>query len=118
MSHPLQKKQVDALAEKNISIELSETFVSEKCNQLSPHLTSAKVSTLAELIVNEAISKGCKHIAMTGEPLLTFHVWNLAKEKGLSVLQSTTERKTVEVEQADGTHLKTQVFDHVQWRTV
>ena len=118
MSHPLKKKQVDALAEKNITVELSETFVSEKCNQLSPHLTSAKIEKLAFMIVTEAISKGCKHIAMTGEPLLTFHVWTLAKRKGLSVLQSTTERKTVEVEQADGTHLKTQIFDHVQWRTI
>lgn len=116
MSHKLQEKQVDNLLEIDYQPILSDRFVELGCNRLAPTLTSDELLDIAILIVNEAVSKGCTAIAMTGEPMLTFHTWNKAKEKGLQVLQSTTERKTVEVEQTDGTMLKTKFFDHVQWR--
>jgi hypothetical protein len=53
---------------------------------------------------------------MTGEPMLTFLVWKLAKEQGLDVMQSTTERKTKEIVKENGSVLKTQIFEHIQWR--
>lgn len=38
--------------------------------------------------------------------------------KSMVCIQSTTERKSVENTQADGTVLKTAVFKHVQWRRI
>ena len=118
MSHALQGKQISALNELGFEVSISETYVAEKCNMLSPYLTSKEVREIAHKIINEAIENGCTGIAMTGEPMLTFHVWDIARASELEVLQSTTERKTVEVKQPDGSMLKTQIFDYVQWRAL
>ena len=118
MSHALQEKQILTLNELGYEVLISEVYVAEKCNMLSPRLTSQEVREIAYLIVQEGIENECTAIAMTGEPMLTFHVWDIARAYKLEVLQSTTERKTMEVKQPDGSMLKTQIFDHVQWRAI
>jgi hypothetical protein len=116
MSHQLQEKQTLALNVLGFQVITSEIYISEKCNMLSPNLTSEDLEIISQKIIKEAELKGCSGIIMVGEPMLTFHVWDIARASGLEILQSTTERKTVEETQKDGSIIKTQMFDHVQWR--
>ena len=89
-----------------------------------------EIQELAKAIVAEAVKAGATHFFCTGEPTLT--MWaNLyasriafdaidgivfRKPSGLTCIQSTTERRSVEVTNPDGTVTKTNVFQHVQWR--
>jgi hypothetical protein len=97
-----------------------------------------QVQALAKKIVGEAIKVGATHFFCVGEPTLTLwanviasnqlgfgvqgdNVWandfvQLRPGAGLICIQSTTERKSVETTQPDGSVLKTAVFNHVQWR--
>ena len=43
-------------------------------------------------------------------------VHNYTVYQKLSVIQSTTERRSIEVTNPDGSVTKTQIFQHVQWR--
>ena len=95
-----------------------------------------QVQTLAKKIVTEAIWIGATHFFCTGEPTLTMWAnlyasgnggfdfskassmvaWSEFRGGVLKCIQSTTERKSSEVVQPDGTVKKTQIFNHVQWR--
>lgn len=101
----------------------------------------AEIQELAKAIVAEAVKAGATHFYCVGEPTLT--MWanlyafqlssvslkiveditllaglNPAKEyySKMTCIQSTTERKSVEVTNPDGSVTKTAVFQHVQWR--
>ena len=116
MSHNLTAQQVESLNNNGYDVVISEEFVNLGCNRLAPTLTSSELLGIATEIVQEAIDNNCSTIAMTGEPMLTFLVWERAEAEGLEILQSTTERKTSEFTNQDGTVTKTQIFFHVQWR--
>lgn len=116
MSHALTKAQVEDLQKMGFEPVISENFKKQSCNQLPPSLSSKDIKVIAKSIIDEASS--FQAIAMTGEPALTFWVWSLAKEGGLTILQSTTERKTTEKLLPDGSVEKKQIFEHVQWREI
>ena len=116
MSHNLTLEQRQDLQKKGYNAVISKKYMELGCNRLAPTLTSKDLRGLAIQLVKEAKQRGCNAVAMTGEPMLTYFVWREALAQDLNVLQSTTERKTTEVIQEDGSVLKTQVFAHVQWR--
>jgi len=116
MSHALTQAQILDLTDNGYEAVVSKEFLKLGCNRLVPTLTSLELAKIARQLINEAEALGCEGVAMTGEPMLTFHVWNLASSSDLFVLQSTTERNTIEKVQDDGSVVKTQVFNHVQWR--
>jgi hypothetical protein len=106
--------------------------------------TLGEIQELAKAIVVEAVKYGATHFFCTGEPTLTMWANIYASgefEQGLDLgylafqlgiqkpnefkgsesfamkcIQSTTERKGVEVTNADGSVTKTQIFSHVMWR--
>ena len=110
-------------------------------SQIPATATLLEIQELAKAIVAEAVKAGATHFFITGEPTLTMwtnlyagmsswgnssiHAWSddphasitpFFLEKGLVCIQSTTERRAIEVTNPDGTVTKTAVFQHVQWR--
>jgi len=118
MSHALTEAQKKDLTANGYEAVISQEFVKLGCNRLAPDLSAKDLKIIAEKIISEALFNDCEAIAMTGEPALTFFVWTLAKQNKLTILQSTTQRDTVEKVQNDGSVIKTQVFCHVQWREI
>jgi len=101
-----------------------------------------EIQEMAKEIVVEAVKAGATHFFCTGEPTLTMWAnlyagnstygnngitamceypceisgFFLSGKERMVCIQSTTERKSVETTQPDGSVVKTQVFSHVQWR--
>ena len=119
-SHKLSLPQIEDAKDKLKVIEsipLPESLQKE-FSQVSPYSTWNDLQKFALEIVNDASTKGCTIMFCTGEPSLMMAINMLAKEVGMQVVQSTTERKTNEVIQPDGTSIKTQIFSHVMWREI
>jgi len=116
MSHPMTAAQK---AEFEGKIRVSSMYRTQNMKQIDPKLTSDEVRQFAELLITEARLNGCTHAAIQGEPALTWHAWNLAKEAGLTVLQATTHREVKEERNPYTKKIeKTSIFHHVQWREV
>jgi hypothetical protein len=98
-------------------------------SQIPATATLTEIQSLAKAIVAEAVKAGATHFYCVGEPTLTMWAnlyasqtvpfygldWNTGFEE-LVCIQSTTERRSVDVHNPDGTVSKTAVFQHVQWR--
>jgi hypothetical protein len=122
-SHTLTKAQIeDAKASLGISsiVTLAEVFapLQAQFSQVSPYASTGDIIELAREIVSIALDCGATHFYVAGEPSLALHCSVIAHSCELVVVQSTTERKSVESVQPDGSVLKTAVFAHVQWRRV
>ena len=141
-SHKLTEEQTKGW-EKVVSLSETNPELQAKMSNIPASATLEEIQSLAAAIVKEAIAAGATHFYCSGEP--TLMLWaNLYASQALSMdihaeeqvsivvgarkgfswrtkmicVQSTTERKSVEVTQDDGTVLKTSVFRHVQWREI
>jgi hypothetical protein len=141
-SHQLTESQREGW-DKIVTLENINPELHNYMTRVPANNTLEEVQSLAAYIVREAIKSDCNYFYMTGEPTLT--IWaNLYASQGLTLeieaqyqsrviigaqkgfswktrlicVQSTTERKSKEMTQEDGTILKTSVFEHVQWRNV
>lgn len=122
-SHTLTAAQIeDAKASLGVDgiITLAEVFapLQEQFSQVPASATTQEIKELAREIVSVALDAGATHFYVAGEPSLALHCSILAHECELVVVQSTTERKSVETHQPDGSVVKSAVFAHVQWRRV
>jgi hypothetical protein len=122
-SHKLTEAQVsDAKAslgvERIVTLGEVDPELQKQFSQVPAIATTDEVVDLASGIVGQAIGHCATHIYVAGEPTLALHASIMAHEAGLCVVQSTTERRSTEVVQPDGSVLKTAVFAHVQWRRV
>jgi hypothetical protein len=122
-SHTLTESQIsDAKASLGVDgiITLSETDsdLQKKFSQVPAQATTKEIVELAQSIVGLAQKAGAKFFYVAGEPSLVIHSSILAHKEGLEVVQSTTERRSVETLQSDGTVVKSAIFAHVQWRKV
>lgn len=119
-SHKLSAPQIEDAKDKLKVVEfislpenLQNTF-----SQVNPLATWEDLQETAKEIVQDASTKGATIMFCTGEPSLMLAINLLAKEVGFKIVQSTTERKTTETVQPDGTSIKTQIFSHVCWREI
>jgi hypothetical protein len=122
-SHSLTQGQIQD-AEKSLGIEELillkdvDAEMQSKVSQIPASATYVDIIKLATDIVDMAQECGAKFFMIAGEPTLVLHASILAKNCGMEVVQSTTERISSEILQEDGSILKTAVFQHVQWRKV
>lgn len=122
-SHTLTESQI-ADAKKSLSVDSIVTLaevspdLQAEFSQVPARATKLEIISLAASVVSEAQLAGATHIYVAGEQSVVIHASIIAHERGLKVIQSTTERKTVERIQEDGSVVKTAVFSHVQWREV
>lgn len=111
-SHVLTPAQLEGW---DLIVEAS-TNLNNKTRQISPYATLLEIKALALEIVREALESKCKAFYCVGEPTLTFWANHFADECGRICIQSTTERKSIDKIELDGTVTKTAVFKHVKWR--
>ena len=119
MSHNLSQDQINGLNTmglnpvilSNVNSDLANT-----CKQIDPNFSKADIQKIADSVVREAISEGATALMIQGEPSLFFSAVENAKDRGLKCLIATSERVSVERENADGTVVKTNVFKHVKFR--
>lgn len=146
MSHTLTQSQIDGFtAQYDVAtiVTLKEVApeLQAQMSQIPATSTLGEIQSLAKAIVAEAIKAGATHFYCVGEPTLTMwanlyasqykekEYWKVRSQSfddcdfeenpcptGLTCIQSTTERKSVETHNPDGTVTKTAVFEHVQWR--
>lgn len=111
-SHTLTPAQLEGWAEV--------VYVSADVNSLTKAIPAdadlSYILSLKNKILAEACDSNATHFFCVGEPTLTMHCNLEANVIGFKCVQSTTERKSVDVPQPDGSILKTAVFQHVQWR--
>lgn len=122
-SHTLTEGQVsDAKSYLGVSsiVTLAEVApgIQAQFSQVSAYATTQDIIELAREIVSIALDSDATHFYVAGEPSLALHCSMIAHSCELIVVQSTTERKSVESVQPDGSVQKTAVFAHVQWRRV
>ena len=122
-SHTLTQAQIeDAKASLGVSsiVTLAEVAPAMQAmfSQVSAYATTQDIIELAREIVSIALDSGATHFYVAGEPSLALHCSMIAHSCELVVVQSTTERKSVETHQPDGSVVKSAVFQHVQWRRV
>ncbi len=142
-SHTLTPSQIEgfktqfASDEEATIVTLAEVApeLQAQMSQIPATASLVEIQELAKAIVAEAVKCGATHFFCTGEPTLTmwaniyasseFEYFNYLLQEWvvygdvyhpMVCIQSTTERKTVEVTNPDGTVTKTQIFSHVQWR--
>lgn len=91
-----------------------------------PTASGAEVRTMAGDIVRRVLAMapvdadGCRAdvlVAVQGEPTLTYAIVRHCEHEDIRAFAATTDRKAVEVVNADGTVTKTSVFAFVQWRS-
>ena len=119
MSHNLNQEQINGLNEmglnpvilSNVNSDLANT-----CKQIDPNFSKADIQKIADSVVREAVSLGATTLMIQGEPSLFFSAVENAKDRGRQCLVATSERVSVERENADGTVVKTNVFKHVKFR--
>ena len=119
MSHNLNQEQINGLNEmglnpvilSNVNSDLANT-----CKQIDPNFSKADIQKIADSVVRETVSLGATTLMIQGEPSLFFSAVENAKDRGLQCLVATSERVSVERENADGTVVKTNVFKHVKFR--
>lgn len=111
-SHVLTPEQLEGWSEV--------VYVSKETNDLTRQIPAdaslQDVKALANRVLAEVCNTDATHFFCVGEPTLTLHANMLANTVGFVCVQSTTERKSVDQVQPDGTIHKTAVFKHVQWR--
>lgn len=122
-SHTLTKEQItDAISslgvEEIVTLKAVTPELQKKFSQVPADASTLEIISLASAVVSEAQIAGATHIYVAGEPSIVVHASLIARDRGIKVVQSTTERISKEVPQADGTVVKTAVFAHVQWREV
>ena len=119
MSHNLNDDQVLALADQNltpVSLANVNANLANQCKQVDPNAHPSAIQSIADNIVQTAISLGATHLMIQGEPSLFFAAVTTAKASGLHCLISTTKRVSVENVRSDGSVVKTNVFKHVRLR--
>jgi hypothetical protein len=95
-----------------------EPTLQKEFSQVPAQATTDDIVLLASSVIGTALHHGATHLYVAGEPSVVIHASIMAHEAGLQVVQSTTERRSSETVQEDGTVVKTAVFAHVQWRDV
>jgi len=119
MSHNLNQNQINGLNTMGLEpILISDvnSDLANQCKQIDPNFSKADIQKIADSVVREAISLGATHLMIQGEASLFFSAVETAKQKGISCLIATTQRVSVERENADGSIVKTNVFKHVKFR--
>ena len=119
MSHNLTQSQINGLNEMGLEpILISDvnSDLANTCKQIDPNFNKTDIQQIADSVVKTAISEGATHLMIQGEPSLFFSAVETAKQKGISCLIATTQRVSVERENADGSIVKTNVFKHVKFR--
>lgn len=128
-----------------VTLKEVDPLLQNQASNIDPRANLYGIQQLAASIVVEAIKAEATHFYIAGEPTLVMwanlyaagkasYEWNTLPhsilgygwikvndkmhEPNLICIQSTTERKSSEVAQPDGTVLKTAVFQHVQWRKI
>lgn len=121
-SHVLSPEQIEDARtigiESIVTLKEVDAELQKRASQIPPTETSLYVKTLAASIVGEAQHHGCTHFMVAGEPTLVVHASILARDRGMVVLQTTSERVSIDVPQADGSVQKTSIFKHVMFREV
>ncbi len=119
MSHNLNDDQVNGLNTMGLEpviISNVNSDLANQCKQIDPNFDKADIQQIADSVVQTAVSEGATHLMIQGEPSLFFSAVETAKQKGISCLIATTQRVSVERENADGSIVKTNVFKHVKFR--
>ena len=119
ISHNLNDDQVNGLNEMGLNPVLISDVNSDlanQCKQIDPNFNKTDIQQIADSVVKTAVSVGATHLMIQGEPSLFFSAVENAKGRGLQCLIATTQRVSVERENADGTVVKTNVFKHVKFR--
>ena len=119
MSHNLNQEQINGLNEmglnpvilSNVNSDLANT-----CKQIDPNFSKADIQKIADSVVRQAVSVGATALMIQGEPSLFFSAVENAKDRGINCFVATSERVSVERENADGSVVKTNVFKHVKFR--
>jgi len=127
-SHVLTESQVEGFnsqfgkdhEDSIVTLKEVDPELQAQMSAISATATLEEIQLLALRIVSEAIMEEATHFYCTGEPTLTMWANLYAHYKNahtsLVCIQSTTERKSVELVNPDGSVTKTTVFQHVQWR--
>lgn len=138
-----QNQFMETIAE-IVSLSAVAPELQAQMSQIPATATLSEIQELAKAIVVEAVKAGATHFFCTGEPTLTLwanlyagsqsdfmldlgyiaytlglnsgHFYYGSESFKMICIQSTTERRSVEVTNPDGTVTKTQIFSHVQWR--
>jgi hypothetical protein len=120
---------VACVAAEIVTLEEEAPELQAQMSNIPATATLGEIQKLAKAIVAEAIKVGATHFYCVGEPTLTMWAnlyssqtvpfygldWNTGFEE-LVCIQSTTERRSVDVHNPDGSVTKSAVFQHVQWR--
>jgi hypothetical protein len=119
LSHQLTTEQIETLAaDKLMLIGDVAPSIAAAAKQIDPTAKSEDILLLARQVVEIAIESKMTHIVCQGEPTFMMLTNMLAHKKGLTLLQSTTRRKSVDIPQEDGSVVKQAVVKHVQWRKI
>lgn len=119
MSHNLNQNQINGLNTMGLNpviLSAVNSDLANTCKQIDPNFSKADIQKIADSVVREAISLGATALMIQGEPSLFFSAVENAKDRGLKCFVATSERVSVERENADGTVVKTNVFKHVKFR--
>jgi hypothetical protein len=116
MSHDITQAQIDDFGGKVIMLKEINPSLQLHASNISPKATLTDIEILADRIASTAQMLRCSHIAVMGEPTLVMHTALYANSYGIIPITSTTERISKDVLQADGSVVKTAIFNHVMWR--
>lgn len=145
-SHTLTQSQIDGFFAqygegKIVTLREVAPELQAQMSQIPATASISDIQELAKAIVAEAVKAGATHFFMVGEPTLTMwanlyagmskwgnrsiHVWSddpyagimpFFIDKPMVCIQSTTERRSVDELQPDGSVKKMAIFSHVMWR--
>jgi len=118
MSHDISQAQIDDFGGKVIMLKEVNPSLQLHASNISPRASLKDIVILADRIASTAQMLMCSHIAIMGEPTLVLHTVLYANSYGITPITSTTERVSKDVLQADGSVVKTAIFNHVMWRNM
>jgi len=117
--HDLTEDQLSALAEMALEPVLLKDTNPDLQRLVSAFPADADLDAVkrtAVQVVAEAAKIGATHILVVGEYAVFYWTVTLAAQVGITPIQSTTERATKDVKNADGSVTSTRIFRHVQFR--
>lgn len=132
-SHTLTVAQVEDArqslgVDRIIMLSEADPQLQRQFSQVDPRATTKEIQDLARRVIDCALAvcgdepedvSRFHCILAAGEPTLAFWIAHIAHfDHTFRVVQSTTERQSVEAVQSDGSIIKTAIFQHVQWRSM
>ena len=83
---------------------------------ISPYASEEEIETLVEDYRQRVLAYEKPVVMLQGEFVFTYRLVKQLKKDGILVLASSTDRKTVENQETDGSTTKTSVFEFVGFR--